>query len=110
MTALKRQDPDFVDFARRVGVVVGAVLAVMALSQLLSAQVTRDMRLALEAEAAARAHADSIQTARTEATDRRLDRMASIMELVVVVVSEQADPAERTEALRELRRMRRVAP
>lgn len=106
----RKQDPDFVNFARRVGVVVGAVLAVMTLSQLLSAQVTRDLRLAIASETAQRVMADSVQTAKRADTDRRLDRMTAIMELVVLVESDQADPEQRADAIKNLRRMRTVFP
>lgn len=106
----RRQDPDFVDFLRRVGVSVGALLAVMALSQILSAAVTRDLRTAISEEAAQRMQADSVQSAKRAETDRRLDRMAAIMELVVLVESDKTDPEQRQEAQRNLRRMRMLFP
>ncbi len=106
----RKQDPDFVNFMRRVGVVVGATLAVMTLSQILSAQVTRDLRTAISEEATQRILADSVQAAKRIETDRRLDRMAAIMELVVLVESDKTDPEQRAEAQRNLRRMRMLFP
>lgn len=104
------QDPDGITFMRRVGVVAGAALAVAALSQLLFAAGTRDLRNALAQEARDRITTDSLQAERMNATDDRIARMSQIMELVVVVVSDQADPSERREALRHLRQMRQVMP
>jgi len=107
---VRPRDPELIRFSSRVGVVAGAILAVMALSRILLATATSDLRATIAAESQERVRADSLQSVKRDITDRRLDRMAAIMELVVLVVSEQAGPAQREEALDELRRMRRVAP
>ena len=107
---VRAKDPELIRFASRVGVVAGALLAVMALARVLLATATSALRATIAAESHERVRADSLQLIQRDLTDRRLDRMAAIMELVVLVVSEQASPAQREEALDQLRRMRRVAP
>lgn len=106
----REEDPELMKFARRVGIVATAAIAVVALSQMLFAEVTRDIRAGALAESRARLVADSLQTARSDATDRRLDRMAAIMELMVFVVSDQTDREARSEALKQLRQMRKLSP
>ncbi len=106
----RQQDQGFIAFSKRVGIVAGAALAVVALSQMLFAQVTRDLRASLIEESRARTVADSLQSEQSRKIDGRLDRMSSIMELVVLVISDQTDPEARDAARTQLRRMRRLNP
>jgi len=108
--SVRERDPEIISFASRVGVVAGALLAVVALSRILLSTATSDVRATIATESQERVRADSLAASQRDLTDRRLDRMAAIMELVVLVVADQASPAQREEALDELRRMRRVAP
>lgn len=103
-------DPEIVGFAKRVGIVATGALVVLALTTVLLLAATTDLRNALTAESRSRFEADSLEQFRREQTDRRIDRMAAIMEFVVLEAAAETDPAERRTAQRELRRMRHVAP
>ncbi len=108
--SVRERDPDFIRFARRAGIVAGAAASVMLFSKLVLSAATRDVRELLSQESRERVRADSLMAVERISTDRRLDRLASITELVVLAVAEQTDAAQRREALQQLRRMRRVAP
>ncbi|MBI5168176.1 MAG: hypothetical protein HZA61_01680 [Candidatus Eisenbacteria bacterium] len=86
-----------------------AVSVLLLASRVLSAA-TSDVRAMLASESRQRIQADSLETHERQLTDRRLDRLTAITELVVLAVAEQTDVVERREALAQLRRMRRVAP
>jgi len=88
-------------FAKRIGIIAGAILGVAAVTGLIWRLATADLRAALAVEVTARMEADA-------AADARLDRLANIVELAVVAVAEEPNSAQRAEALDSLRRMRRI--
>lgn len=108
--SVRERDPEFVRFARRVGIVVGAAVSVLLLARMVLSAATGDVRAMLASESRQRIAADSLETYERQLTDRRLDRLATITELVVLAIAEQTDVVQRREALAQLRRMRRVAP
>lgn len=108
--SVRERDPEFVRFARRVGIVVGAAGSVLLMARMVLSAATSDVRAMLASESRQRIQADSLETYERQLTDRRLDRLTAITELVVLAVAEQTDVVERREALAQLRRMRRVAP
>jgi len=85
-------------------------VTVILLSRMVLSAATSDVRAMLTFESRERARADSLEACERRLTDKRLDRLATIAELVVLAVAEQTDVVQRREALEQLRRMRRVAP
>jgi hypothetical protein len=106
----RERDPEFVRFAKRTGIVTGAAVSVLLLARMVLSAATSDVRAMLASESRQRITADSLETHERQLTDRRLDRLATITELMVLAIAEQTDVVERREALAQLRRMRRVAP
>lgn len=109
-----QRDPEFVRFARRVGVIAGAAISVILLSRMVLSAATTDVRAMLASESRERIVADSLEAGRRALTDSlfasRTERMATVMELIVLAVAERTDAVQRDEALLRLRRMRRVGP
>ena len=101
-------DPQFVRFAKQVGAVAGAALAVMALSGAFWMWATASLRASVIEEMRTRFAADSSLAVHGVETDARINRLADIVELAVVVIAEPSGSRERTQALADLRRMRRV--
>jgi hypothetical protein len=83
---------------------------VLLLARMVLSAATSDVRGMLVSESRERIAADSLETHERQLTDRRLDRLATITELMVLAIAEQTDIVQRREALDQLRRMRRVAP
>ena len=108
--SVRERDPEFVRFARRVGIIAGAAVSVILLSRVVLSAATSEVRDMLSIESRERVRADSLEANERGLTDRRLDRLATITELVVLAVAEQSDVVQRREALDQLRRMRRVSP
>lgn len=108
--SVRERDPEFVRFSRRVGIVTGAAVSVLLLARMVLSAATSDVRGMLASESRQRITADSLEARERQLTDRRLDRLATITELVVLAIAEQTDVVQRREALEQLRRMRRVAP
>lgn len=108
--SVRERDPEFVRFARRVGIVTGAAVSVLLLARMVLSAATSDVRRMLASGSRQRIIADSLEARERQLTDRRLDRLATITELMVLAIAEQTDVVPRREALDQLRRMRRVAP
>lgn len=108
--SVRERDPEFVRFARRAGIVAGAAVSVLLLTRIVLSAATSEVRDMLSIESRERVRADSLEARERSLTDRRLDRLATITELVVLAVAEQTDVVQRREAVEQLRRMRRVAP
>lgn len=106
----RQHDPEFVRFARRAGVVAGAAISVVLLSRMLLAAATADVRATLHEESRARVAGDSLEAMQRSQTDKRLDRMAAIMELVVIAIAERSDNRQREAAVLQLQRSRRAVP
>ena len=104
------RDPEFVRFARRAGVVCAFAVSVIALTRMLLSVVTSDMRATINAETSARFAADSLQKEHGSQTDRRIDRMTTVMELVVQVEDSRSTPGDRAKARAALMRMRHISP
>ena len=108
--SVRERDPEFVRFTRRTGIVTGAAISVLLLARIVLSAATRDVRGMFTSERRERIAADSLETHERQMTDGRLDRLATITELMVLAIAEQTDVVQRREALDQLRRMRRVAP
>ena len=88
----------------------GAAVSVLLLARMVLSAATSDVRGVLASESRERIEADSLEAHERQLTDRRLDRLATIPELMVLAIAERMDIVRRREALDQHRQMRRVAP
>ena len=110
----RRDDPGFIEFVKRIGVGMGALIGTATVLGFIWTTATSGITRAISTEVRSRVVADSVtyraMIVADSVTNYGLERLAAIVELSAVIVAEQPGSQERKEAVEELRKMRRFHP